>query len=156
MKPLPLEGGWFVETYRAKENLSQSILGKRYVGARNLATAILYLLKVDTVSLLHRLKSDEIFHFYLGAPVTMLQLQPNGKSEIITLGRDILSGQKPQVVIPQGVWQGAFVRPGGNFALLGCTVAPGYDDDDFEIGDRADLLRRYPDRKKLILKLTRG
>ncbi len=156
MKEMPHEGGFYVETYRAKERIEKADLPARYAGPRELGTAILYLLTADTFSAMHRLKSDEIFHFYLGHPVTMLQLQPRGKSEIITLGPDILKGQKVQVVVPAGTWQGSFVCEGGRWALLGCTVAPGFQYADYEQGDRKQLLTEYRKRKDLIIKLTRG
>ena len=124
-------------------------------GDRNISTVILYLLTARTVSLMHRLKCDEMFHFYLGNPVTMLQLHPDGSSEIITLGHNILNEQKVQVLVPKGTWQGAFIQPGGKFSLMGCSVAPGFDEADFELGDRETLLAKYPDMQELILHLTR-
>ena len=156
MQPLRQEGGFYIETHRAAEKLKKDILPPGFSGDRNLSSTILYLLTTKTVSLLHRLKCDEIFHFYLGNPVTMLQLHPDGTSEIITLGHDILRGEKVQALVPKGAWQGAFVQPGGKFALLGCSVSPGFDEADFELGDRDVLLAKYPDLRELILRLTRG
>ena len=155
MKPLPREGGNYVETYRAAEKIKKAALPASFSADRNIATAILYLLTTDTFSALHRLKSDEIFHFYLGDPVTMLQLHPNGSTELITLGNNILSGQKIQVIIPKNTWQGAFLNGGGRFALMGCTVAPGFDPDDYQQANLEQLLNQYPSRKDLIIKLTR-
>ena len=105
-------------------------------------------------SRLHRLSSDEIFHFYLGDPVTMLFLHPGGGSEEIALGQDIEQGSLLQVTVPRGTWQGSFLQPGGRFALLGNTVAPGFDYADYEAGDRNALTGRYPERKELIARLT--
>jgi predicted cupin superfamily sugar epimerase len=156
MQPLRQEGGYYIETYRAVEKLKKDVLPAGFSGDRNLASVILYLLTAKTISLLHRLKSDEMFHFYFGDPVTMLQLHPDGRSDLITLGNNILKEQKVQVLVPKGTWQGAFVVPGGKFALLGCSVAPGFDENDFELGDRNVLLARYPDLRELILRLTRG
>jgi predicted cupin superfamily sugar epimerase len=155
MKPLFQEGGYYVETYRAAEQIKKTALSLGLSGDRNLSTAILYLLTVDTVSFLHRLKSDEMFHFYLGDPVTMLQLHPDRHNEIVTLGHDILNGQKIQVLVPKGIWQGAFVKDDGRFALLGCTVAPGFDFADYEQADRKELVEQYPVCKDLIIRLTR-
>ncbi len=155
MKPLPQEGGFYVETYRAEEKIKKAALPVNVSGNRNISTAILYLLTADTFSALHRLESDEIFHFYLGDPVTMLQLRPDGSTEIITLGSDVLDGRKIQVIVPKNTWQGAFINPGGKFALLGCTVAPGFDPDDYRQANREELLKQYPSRKDLILRLTR-
>ena len=154
MQPLRQEGGYYVETFRAAEKLKKDVFPAVFSGERNLSSAILYLLTAQTISLLHRLKIDEIFHFYFGTPVTMLQLHPDGRSKIITLGHNILNDEKVQVLVPKGVWQGAFVQPGGKFSLLGCTTAPGFNEDDFELGERNALLAKYPDLREMILKLT--
>jgi predicted cupin superfamily sugar epimerase len=162
MQPLRQEGGFYIETYRAAEQLKKEILPEGYSGDRNFSSTILYLLTAKTISLMHRLKSDEMFHFYLGSPVTMLQLHPDGRSpqrgrsEIITLGPNILDGQVVQALVPKGVWQGAFIQPGGKFALMGCSVAPAFDEQDFELGQRDALLAQYPDLRELILRLTRA
>jgi uncharacterized protein len=155
MQPLLQEGGYYVETYRAAEQIKKTALSPDLSGDRNLSTAILYLLTANTVSFLHRLKSDEMFHFYLGDPVAMLQLHPDGHSEIVTLGHDILNGQTVQALVPKGVWQGAFVKDDGRFALMGCTVAPGFDFADYEQADRKELVEQYPANKDLITRLTR-
>jgi predicted cupin superfamily sugar epimerase len=154
MKPLKGEGGFYAETYRCSERIGEAHLPAGYVGDRSLSSAILYLLTPETFSALHRLKSDEIFHFYLGDPATMLQLHPGGSAEVITLGRDILNGQRVQITVPAGTWQGCFLNPGGRFALMGTTVAPGFEFADFEPADRKTLLKQYPAQKNLILRLT--
>jgi predicted cupin superfamily sugar epimerase len=156
MKSLPGEGGYYVETYRASEKISETALPARYIGERNFSTAILYLLTSDTFSALHRVKSDEVFHFYLGDPVTMLQLHPEGSSEVITLGRDVLNGQRVQVTVPKNSWQGSFLNQGGDFALMGTTIAPGFEFADFEPACREELLKQYPNQRRLIVRLTRG
>lgn len=154
MRPLPQEGGFYVETYRCREKIKKMALPARYNGDRNFGTAILYLLTPKTFSALHRVNSDEIFHFYLGDPVTMLQLHPDGASEIITLGHDVLNGQRLQVVVPRGSRQGSFLNEGGEFALMGTTVAPGFETSDFEPAQRQNLLQQYPSQRDLIIKLT--
>jgi predicted cupin superfamily sugar epimerase len=154
MKPLPGEGGFYVETFRADESVPEAALPARYAGERKLGTAILYLLTPDTFSRLHKVKSDEIYHFYLGDPVIMLQLHPDRTSEVITLGQDILNGQRVQVTVPKDSWQGCLLNEGGKFALMGTTVAPGFEFADFEAGRRIELLKQYPNRRDLILKLT--
>ena len=154
LKPHP-EGGYFAETYRAAEALAAAALPPRYHGARALSTAIYYLLTDDSFSAMHRLKSDEVFHFYLGDPVEMLLLPPSGSGQVTSLGNDLSRGALPQLVVPAGVWQGARLKPGGRFALLGCTVAPGFDFADFEVGPREALTRLYPDFADLISRLTR-
>ncbi len=154
LKPHP-EGGYYAETYRAAESLAASALPSRYSGERAFSTAIYYLLTPESVSALHRLKSDELFHFYRGDPVELLRLKPDGSGVTITLGPAIEKGEYPQVFVPAGDWQGARLKPGGRFALLGCTVAPGFDFNDFETGDRADLIGLYPAHSTLIKALTR-
>jgi predicted cupin superfamily sugar epimerase len=98
--------------------------------------------------------THEIFHFYLGDPVTMLHLHPDGSSEVLTLGQDILQGQELQVVVPRGTWQGSFLNEGGEYALLGCTMAPGFEWADYEHPSREALLKEHPDRRELIIRLT--
>ncbi|HZP37191.1 MAG TPA: cupin domain-containing protein [Methylomirabilota bacterium] len=152
--PHPVEGGFFRETYRSADLVPSDALPARYRGPRAAATAIYYLLTPDTVSAMHRLATDEIFHFYLGDPVEMLQLRPDGSHRVAILGPDLDAGQRPQIVVPRGVWQGARLVPGGRFALLGTTVAPGFDYADYETGERAALLAGHPHARDLIIALT--
>ena len=155
LKPHPEEGGYFIERYRSSETLSEKALPNRYQGIRSFGTAIYYLLTPETFSSMHRLRSDEIFHFYLGAPVEMLQLFPDGSGRICIMGSDILNGMQPQVVVPKGVWQGARLFKGGNFALLGTTVSPGFEWVDYESGCRDELIKSYPKFQELIIALTK-
>lgn len=155
LKPHPEEGGYFVETYRSEELIPKEALPDRYKGERSFATAIYYLLTPDAFSALHRLQSDEIFHFYLGDPVEMLQLWPDGTGKIIILGPDILHGMIPQVIVPKEIWQGARIVQGGRFALLGTTVAPGFDFRDYESGQKDVLAKAYPKFRDFIIALTR-
>lgn len=154
LAPLEFEGGWFAETWRSPEVLDAAALPSRYGTPRSAGTAIYYLLTPTTISRLHRLATDEIFHFYLGDPVEMLMLSPDGGARIVTLGHELYRGARPQVTVPAGTWQGSRLRPGGQVALLGCTLAPGFDLADFEAGRRADLLARWPERADLIRALT--
>lgn len=155
LTPLTVEGGYFAETYRSGDLVSPEQFGGRYESRRTVATAIYYLLEPGTFSEMHRVKSDEIFHFYLGDPVEMLQLWPDGSSRVVTLGTDLESGMRPQVVVPRGVWQGCRLRQGGTVALLGCTVSPGFEYADYESGQCEDLAARWPDQKQRIAGLTR-
>lgn len=155
LKPLEHEGGWFAEIHISDEIIPKDALPERYTSDRHACSAIYYLLTPDTFSAMHRLKSVEIFHFYMGDPVTMLQLYPDGLSDVITLGHDLERGERPQVVVPHGVWQGTYLNDGGEFALMGTTMSPGFDWDDFELGDRRELIDRYPDREDMIIRLTR-
>ena len=154
LEPHPAEGGYFRETYRTGPRLPPEVSGGVWSAERDLTTAIYYLLTSDTRSVMHRLASDEIYHFYMGDPVTMLLLSTDGSSETLTLGTDVLAGEHVQVVVDRGVWQGLILRPGGAYALLGTTVAPGFEYDDYEEGGRAYLAARYPKHTELITKLT--
>ncbi len=152
--PHQTEGGYFRETYRAGLSLPSEAWGSAHGAERDLATAIYYLLTPDTRSTMHRLASDEVYHFYLGDPVDMLLLHANGSSEVRTLGSDIFAGERVQTVVERGVWQGSLLRAGGEFALMGTTVAPGFSYDDYETGHRAELVAQYPQQKELITRLT--
>jgi predicted cupin superfamily sugar epimerase len=155
LKPHPFEGGFFAETYRAIGTIPMHALGREYSGDRVFGTAIYYLLTPTTFSALHLLPGDEIFHFYLGDPVEMLQLRPNGAGETVILGTDFNQRMRPQVVVPGGVWQGSRLVPGGRFALLGATMAPGFDYSDYSPGRRAELSAKYPAFEEKIVALTR-
>jgi predicted cupin superfamily sugar epimerase len=147
LEPHPHEGGWFAETYRSRDTISGP-------SSRALSTAIYYLLTPETFSALHRLGSDEIYHFYLGDAVTMLILSQGGESRVITLGSDVGAGQRLQALVPAGAWQGACLEQGGAFALMGTTMAPGWDPRDFELAARGALLESHPRRRELIKRLT--
>jgi predicted cupin superfamily sugar epimerase len=155
LKPHPEEGGYFIETYRSSETLSEKALPSRYKGVRSFGTAIYYLLTPETISAIHRLRSDEVFHFYLGDPVEMLQLWPDGSGRILILGSDILNGMEPQVIVPRGVWQGARLIKDGKFALLGTTVTPGFEFADYESGRRDQLVNSHPQFQEFITALTK-
>jgi len=146
LEPLAHEGGWFAETYRAPAA----------PGGRAPASAIVYLVEPGAFSALHRLDADEVFHFYLGDPVEMLQLGPAEESRVLRLGTDLAAGERPQAVVPAGMWQGTRLAPGGRWALLGTTMAPAFDPAGFELARRAELLERWPGRRALIEALTRA
>jgi predicted cupin superfamily sugar epimerase len=157
LHPLPVEGGYFGETYRASEMLGVDALPDRYTEPRSLGTAIYYFLHSGHVSALHRLQTDEIYHFYLGQPVELLLLYQDGSAATHRLGIDLASGERPQIVVPRGVWQGlSLAEPelADGFALLGTTMAPGFDPTDFELGSRSPLLASYPQYAAQILSLT--
>ncbi len=156
LQPLAMEGGYFRETYRSRKLLTKSCLGAGYPQDKAASTAIYYLLTPDTYSAMHRLPTDEIFHHYCGGIVEMLQLWPDGRAEIILLGSDLAAGQRPQVIVPAGVWQGSRLLSGAEFALLGTTMAPGFDYADFEGGERGVLTQQYPAEAERIEALTVG
>jgi predicted cupin superfamily sugar epimerase len=155
LRPLPVEGGYFVESHRSKYALTQPSLPPCYPGERALSTAIYYMLTPDTFSAMHRLKSDEVYHFYLGDPVEMLLLKPDGCAEAVLLGQDIMAGMRVQHAVAGGTWQGSRLAPGGKYALMGTTMAPGFDPQDFEPGKRDELSTQYPNYAPLIAFLTR-
>ena len=149
LDPHPIEGGSFRQTWAASGSLPLPR------GTRSQGTAIYYLLEQGQFSELHRLDSDEIFHFYFGDPVEMLQLHPDGTSTTVVLGHDLLAGQQVQVLVPAGVWQGSRLIGNGNFALLGCTVVPGFDYADYRNAGCEELASRWPDQRERIRALTR-
>ena len=155
LQPLAIEGGFFRETYRSRWNVAAEYLPDGTRGPRSIGTAIYYMITPETFSPLHRLPGSEIFHFYLGDPAIMLQLLPDGSSQTITLGSDLAGGQQPQVVVRGGIWQGCKLAPGGNFALLGTTMSPGFDYADYENGDREQLIKQYPGAAEFIKEYTR-
>lgn len=145
LEPHPKEGGFFRETYRSAAQFGP---GGTFVGDRSVGTAIYYMLTPQTHSTLHRLPGDELFHFYLGDPVEMLMLFPDGTSNVTMLGPD-LETMKVQHVVPGGTWQGARLSSTGAWALLGTTMAPGFDDRDYEKGTEA-LIADYPNQRRMI------
>jgi len=153
LKPHP-EGGYFRETYRSEEGIPQEGLPEGYSGPRHFSTAIYYLLTPETRSRMHRLASDEVFHFYLGDPVTWVLLSPGGDVERVTMGSLVERGHRLQMVVPAGTWFGGFLATGGTFGLMGTTMAPGFDDEDFSLGDRAELLAGWPTAAKEIERLS--
>ena len=149
--PHPREGGCYIRTYESNEMVSLA----RYAGLRRTATAIYYLLEPGTFSEMHRLKSDEIFHFYAGDPIEMLQLREGEPGHRVVIGSNLAAGELPQVVVPHGVWQGSRLCAGGKWALLGCTVSPGFEFDDYDAGDEAELMGLWPEWAELIKVLTK-
>jgi predicted cupin superfamily sugar epimerase len=156
LEPLPYEGGLYRQTYRSADWLPSSGLPQRYQADKPAGTAIYFFLSdaPESYSVMHRLPTDEIYHFYLGDPVELLILFPDGTARKVILGQDVLNGQHVQYVVPRDTWQGSRLVPGGSYALLGTTMAPGYSDEDFELADRTYLLERYPGQAELIERLT--
>jgi uncharacterized protein len=157
LQPHPIEGGFFRETYRSAGSIPAAGLPSAYQteSSRSFGTAIYYLLTPETFSEMHRLPTEEVFHLYLGGPVRMLQLFPDGTAREVLIGDDILAGHRPQLVVPPGVWQGSRLEPGVEFALLGATMAPGFDYADYEQGRRGELMEQYKEYAAIIRELTR-
>jgi hypothetical protein len=155
LTPLELEGGFFRETYRSRWQVSAEYLPEGVRGSRSIGTAIYYMITPESFSTLHRLPGTEIFHFYAGDPVVMLQLHPDGKSGTVVLGSDLAAGHQPQAVVRGHIWQGCRLAPGGQWALLGTTMSPGFDYADFETGVRQELIAQYSDAADAIRQYTR-
>lgn len=152
LQPHPKERGFFVETYRSSDRVSWDALSGRYDGTRVYSTAIYFLLKQGSFSEMHRLRSDELFHYYAGAPAEILLLHSSGNGELLRLGNKLEVEEKPQIVVPRGTWQG--LRTTGEYTLMGTTVAPGFEYSDYETGNRDDLIAQYPAFAALIRELT--
>jgi len=152
LKPLTIEGGFFRETYRSPDLIDLPL----YHGPRSLATAIYYLLTPETFSRMHRVPGEEIFHFYLGDPVEMVQLHADGEGEIIIMGQNIAAGMRLQHIVPGGCWQGARLKSGGRFALMGTTMSPGFEYEDYATPHGAELEERYPRLAEMIRALNPG
>lgn len=155
LKPHP-EGGFYRETYRAAGKIPALALSQSFHGDRAFSTAIFYLLPEGSRSLLHRIASDEVFHFYLGGAMTLAQIAPDGAVSEIVMGTDFKKRQTVQHVVPAGSWFGAYPNPGSGYSLVGCTVAPGFDFADFEIGGRAELTGFFPKARTIIERLTQA
>lgn len=149
------EGGWYRETYRAAGVIPGSFLPEQFTGDRSFCTAIYFLLERGGISALHRIKSDELWHFYSGAAVTVHVITPQGDYYHLKLGADLAAGESFQAMVPAGCWFGAEAAAEGVFSLVGCTVAPGFDFTDFEMGLRAQLLRQFPSHGVIINRLTK-
>lgn len=149
LQPLPDEGGWYRQTWRAPAGGPDGRPG---------GTAILYLITRSGFSALHRLRMDEVWHFYAGDPVRLVELDPVARqAKSVQLGANFAADQQPQHVVRGGIWQGARLAraDGCGWALLGCTLVPGWDERDFEMGDRGELLARFPAARADIVALTR-
>lgn len=148
------EGGYYKEVYRSTEVIPQKALPRRYDGPRVFSTFIFYLLGGDEVSYFHRLRSDEIWHFYRGSCLSLYVLSPAGRLKQTRLGRNFEAGEVFQAVVPAGHWFGAAVGRRNSYSLVGCTIAPGFDFRDFELGQRNELLAVYPRHQAIIKKLA--
>ena len=155
LEELPVEGGYFRQTYLSAEQILKLYLPERYAEDKPISTAILFLLTPEAFSAFHQLPTDEVYHYYLGDPAELFELHPDGTTRLVTLGADIVNGHQVQHVVPRGTWQGSRVAPGGEWALLGTTMAPGYTQSDFLLGYAASLIKKYPSQEQIIRQLTR-
>lgn len=153
LKPHP-EGGYFKETYRSIGEIKEDSLATDYNGKRNYSTCIYFLLTSHSFSAFHRIKQDEIWHFYDGSAIRLHVITPEGHYLNHLIGRDVLNGEIPQFVVPGGCWFGAEVVDDDAYALVGCTVSPGFSFEDFELKPRKELVALFPHLKEVIGKLT--
>lgn len=158
MAKIPVEGAWFAVTYTSGDRIPAAALPARYGSARAAGGAIYALVTREDFSALHRLKTDEVWHFYSGDPMEILLLYPDGRDEVVVLGADPFVGQRSQFTVPAGVWMGARpIKTGPEaYAFFGTTMAPGFDPADFEAGYRDELQQAYPARREMIAQLTRA
>ena len=154
LEPHP-EGGYFRQSYRSEVVIAREALPARFSGPRAVSTAIYFLLEGKNFSAFHRLRSDEVWHFYAGEPLVVHVIEPEGTYSRFLLGRDLDSGQVLQGVVRAGCWFGSHVADWNSFAVVGCTVSPGFDFEDFEMGKRKELGVLYPQHRELIERLTR-
>ncbi len=154
LEPHP-EGGFFRQTYRSEMMLAEAALPAGFRGARAASTAIYFLMEQGSFSAFHRLRSDEVWHFYTGDALAVHVIEESGKYWRILLGHDTEAGQVFQAVVKSGCWFASEVAGRGSFGLVGCTVAPGFEFEDFEMAERAELANKYPIQRQLIERLTR-
>ena len=149
------EGGYYRETYRSTLEIDPAGLEKRYSGKRNCSTCIYFLLTSDSFSSFHRIKQDEIWHFYKGNPILLHLISPSGDYSNVTIGNNLEAGHLPQFVVPGGYWFAASTIGKNGYSLVGCTVSPGFDFDDFELGGRKELISKFPQHHDIIKMFTR-
>ncbi|WP_282163271.1 cupin domain-containing protein [Ulvibacterium marinum] len=154
LKPHP-EGGYFRETYRSAGTIDQKSLGNAYSGLRNQATCIYFLLTSKAFSAFHKIRQDEIWHFYKGSPIELHMISPNGDYSKVRIGNSFNKGEVPQFVVPGGYWFAAETLSKGAYSLVGCTVSPGFDFKDFVLGNRQKLLSKFPQHSEIISRFTR-
>jgi uncharacterized protein len=154
LEPHP-EGGHYRRTYRADLLLAKTALPQVFTGPRPVSTAIFFLLEGKDFSAFHRMQSDELWHFYLGGSLLVHVIEPEGSYSTIQLGSNPEAGETFQAAVKAGCWFASEVKDGKSFALVGCTVAPGFDFEDFELAKREQLVQIYPQHGKVIDKLTR-
>ena len=154
LQPHP-EGGFYKETYRSKESISHPGLPERFKGERSFSTAIYFLLPAGHFSAFHRIKSDELWHFYAGVALNIYVINVEGTLTLINLGADILNGETMQAIVPAGCWFASRPAKSTGYCFAGCTVSPGFDFADFELAKDEELTQRYPQHKELINSLCR-
>ena len=154
LEPHP-EGGFFKETYRSNGIIKSDSLDPEYSGERNYSTSIYFLLTSDKFSSFHKINQDEIWHFYLGSPIELHTLSESGIHEKHIIGNDLMNGETPQLVVPGNHWFAAKVINPDSYSLVGCTVSPGFDFQDFTLAERGKMIQQFPEYEELITSFTR-
>jgi uncharacterized protein len=154
LQPHP-EGGFYKETYRSAEIIDATALPGRFNADRHLSTAIYFLLERGQFSAFHRIKSDELWHFYSGGPLNIYVIHPDGRSALVRLGSNVEKGEVFQAMVPAGCWFASEPAKNSDYCFVGCTVAPGFDFADFELASREDLARDFPQHGEWISRLCR-
>jgi predicted cupin superfamily sugar epimerase len=149
------EGGFYKETYRSPVKIASQCLPTGFEGERNIAPGIYFLIEKGNFSALHKIKSDETWHFYYGDALEVIEINEQGKLTLTQIGPDILKGEVFQYTVKANTWFGSRVSDNGQFSLVGCTVYPGFDFNDFELAERQDLIQLFPLHQKIIMELTR-
>ena len=149
------EGGYYKETYRSEGLIHMNALPNGFSGDRNIATSIFFLIEKNNFSALHKIKSDETWHFYYGDALEVIEIDENGILRITAIGNNLAKGECFQYTVKANTWFGSRVKTGGNFSLVGCTVAPGFDFNDFELGTNEMLSNLFPQHQKIINEMTR-
>jgi len=149
------EGGFFKEIYRSPVNVAETFLPPGFRGERSFSTCIYFLLLKGQFSAFHRIASDELWHFYAGDCLLIYELAKGGAFTEHRLGNQTRNSEFFQVTIGAGNWFAARLEKGGEFALVGCTVSPGFDFADFELGSASQLSAEFPGHRLLIETLTR-
>lgn len=154
LEPHP-EGGFFKETYRSSERIGEESLNDRYSSKRNYATCIYFLLTSEKFSSFHKIHQDEIWHFYQGSPIELHTISESGNHEKYIIGSDFTQDETPQLVVPGNHWFAAKVIDPNSYSLVGCSVSPGFDFEDFALAKRSDLISQFPALSDLITSFTR-
>lgn len=149
------EGGYYKETYRSEGIISNSCLSSDFKGDRNMATGIYFLIEKGNFSALHKIKSDETWHFYYGDALEVIEINEQGELTFTKIGSNLSNGETFQYTVKANTWFGSRVSDNGNFSLVGCTVYPGFDFNDFELANKQDLINQFPQHQQLISELTR-
>jgi len=149
------EGGYFKEVYRSSGSVGPEALPKEFASQRNFATSIYFLLEHGNFSAFHKINQDETWHFYLGSPIRIHMISPDGKYSSVVIGQDLANDVFPQYTVSGHVWFAAEVLEPGGFGLVGCTVAPGFDFDDFVLAEFDALVAKFPDHQEVIRRFTR-